>query len=60
MFWQRPLPELPSYRGPIAGLYLGGAGQHLYGEVKDYLATTPLYAILEDLSVVERGCWKQR
>ncbi len=33
VLWQRPLPELANYRGPLPGMYLCGSGSHPWGEV---------------------------
>ncbi len=45
----RPLPELAHYRAPIAGLYLGGAGQHPGGEVSGIPGHNAAQKILKDL-----------
>lgn len=45
----RPLPELSHYRAPIAGLYLGGSGQHPGGEVSGIPGHNAAKEILKDL-----------
>lgn len=45
----RPLPELSHYRTPLAGLYLGGAGQHPGGEVSGVPGYNAAHEILADL-----------
>lgn len=45
----RPLPELSKYRAPIAGLYLGGSGQHPGGEVSGIPGHNAAKEILKDL-----------
>ncbi len=49
MLWQRPLPELARYRGPLHGLYLCGAGMHPYGEVSAAPGHNAAARILRDL-----------
>lgn len=46
----RPLPELSHYRSPLAGLYLGGAGQHPGGEVSGVPGHNAAHEILADLN----------
>jgi phytoene dehydrogenase-like protein len=46
----RPLPELANYRAPVAGLYLGGSGQHPGGEVSGIPGHNAAQEILRDLS----------
>lgn len=50
MLWQRPLPELAHYRGPLPGLYLCGAGMHPYGEVSGAPGHNAAHTILGDLA----------
>ncbi|MEY3774759.1 MAG: hypothetical protein RLZZ129_1539 [Verrucomicrobiota bacterium] len=45
----RPLPELANYRTPVAGLYLGGSGQHPGGEVSGIPGHNAAHEILRDL-----------
>ncbi len=45
----RPISELAHYRAPIAGLYLGGAGQHGGGEVSGIPGHNSAQEILKDL-----------
>jgi phytoene dehydrogenase-like protein len=52
LFWNRPLPELASYRAPLAGLYLCGAGQHPGGEVSGAPGHNAAQEILKDLDRV--------
>lgn len=47
----RPLPELAHYRAPIAGLYLGGSGQHPGGEVSGIPGHNAAHEILKDLQL---------
>jgi phytoene dehydrogenase-like protein len=47
----RPLPELADYRTPLAGLYLGGAGQHPGGEVSGIPGHNAAQEILRDLGL---------
>lgn len=47
----RPLPELSRYRTPVAGLYLGGAGQHPGGEVSGCPGHNSAHEILKDLQL---------
>lgn len=47
----RPLPELSHYRAPIAGLYLGGSGQHPGGEVSGIPGHNAAKEILKDLQL---------
>jgi phytoene dehydrogenase-like protein len=49
LFGSRPLPELARYRAPIAGLYLGGSGQHPGGEVSGIPGHNAAHEILKDL-----------
>jgi phytoene dehydrogenase-like protein len=49
LLWQRPLPELSGYRGPITGLYMCGAGQHPYGEVSGAPGHNAAHTVLADL-----------
>lgn len=47
----RPLPELSHYRAPLAGLYLGGSGQHPGGEVSGIPGHNAAHEILKDLQL---------
>jgi phytoene dehydrogenase-like protein len=58
MLASRPLPELARYRAPLEGLYLGGAGQHPYGEVTGAPGHNAAHAILEDLDLID-GSWQE-
>ena len=49
LYGSRPLPELAAYRAPIAGLYLGGSGQHPGGEVSGIPGHNAAQEILKDL-----------
>jgi phytoene dehydrogenase-like protein len=49
LLWQRPLPELAGYRGPLKGLYLCGAGQHPWGEVTGAPGHNAAHVVLEDV-----------
>jgi phytoene dehydrogenase-like protein len=48
LFDQRPLPELAHYRAPVAGLYLGGSGQHPGGEVSGIPGHNAAQQLLRD------------
>ena len=47
----RPLRELSRYRAPIAGLYLGGSGQHPGGEVSGIPGHNAAKEMLKDLQL---------
>jgi phytoene dehydrogenase-like protein len=49
MFMFRPLPELSSYRTPIPGLYLTGAGTHPGGGVSGASGRNTASTVLSDL-----------
>jgi phytoene dehydrogenase-like protein len=49
MFMFRPLPELSSYRTPIPGLYLTGAGTHPGGGVSGASGRNAASTVLSDL-----------
>lgn len=49
LFWNRPLSELASYRGPLGNLYLCGAAQHPGGEVTGMPGHNAAHEILKDL-----------
>ncbi|MEO8289060.1 MAG: NAD(P)/FAD-dependent oxidoreductase [Chloroflexota bacterium] len=49
MFMFRPLPELSSYKTPIAGLYLTGASTHPGGGVSGASGRSAATAVLADL-----------
>ena len=49
ILWERPLPELAQYRGPLDNLYLCGAGMHPSGEVTGAPGHNAAHAILNDL-----------
>lgn len=51
LFWNRPLPELAHYRGPLEGLYLCGAGQHPGGEVSGLPGHNAAHTLLGDLEM---------
>lgn len=53
MLGQRPCPELAHYRAPVAGLYLGAAGQHPFGEVSGGPGHNVAHVVLEDLGIVQ-------
>ena len=48
LFSGRPLPELSSYRTPVSGYYLCGAGTHPGGGVMGASGHNAAYAVLED------------
>ena len=48
ILWQRPLPEIANYRGPLAGMYLCGSGSHPWGEVCGAPGHNAAQAILQD------------
>src|SRR5262249_38814230 len=50
MFTFRPLPELSSYRGPLPGLYLTGAGRHPGGGVCGASGRSTARAVLADVA----------
>jgi phytoene dehydrogenase-like protein len=52
ILWQRPLPEIANYRGPVSGMYLCGSGSHPWGEVCGAPGHNAAQAILQD--------WKKR
>ena len=52
MMSRRPLPGWSSYRTPVRGLYLCGAGTHPGGEVTGAPGHNAAHVVLEDLGVV--------
>jgi phytoene dehydrogenase-like protein len=52
MFARRPLPGWASYRTPVPGLYLCGAGTHPGGEVTGAPGHNAAHAVLEDAQAV--------
>ncbi len=48
LFSGRPLPELSSYRTPVSGYYLCGAGTHPGGGVMGACGHNAAFAVLED------------
>ena len=51
MMSRRPLPGWSSYRTPVRGLYLCGAGTHPGGEVTGAPGHNAAHVVLEDLGV---------
>jgi phytoene dehydrogenase-like protein len=55
----RPSPNLSSYRTPIPGLYLTGAGTHPGGGISGLSGRNTARQILMDAHLVSRHTWQQ-